>query len=105
MSDTTPVAVTVLYRVKQGQEREFLNIVKRHAPALKQSGLITQEPVRLNQGKNIRSGKHIFIETFQWKNEKASQLSHQTPEIMAVWEPMGPLLEDLEIYYVEPVGK
>lgn len=104
MSDTNPVGVTVLYRVKQGKEREFVNIVKRHAPALKASGLITQEPVRLTQGKNVRSGKQVFIETFQWKNDKASDLAHQTPEIMSVWEPMGPLLEELEIYHVEPVN-
>jgi quinol monooxygenase YgiN len=104
MSDANPVGVTVLYGVKQGKERDFVDVIKRHAPALKASGLITQEPVRLTQGKNIRSGKSVFIETFQWKNEKASQISHQTPEIMAVWEPMGPLLEDLEIYHVETVS-
>ena len=104
MNDANPVGVTVLYLVKQGKESEFVNIVKRHAPALKASGLITQEPVNLTKGKNIRSGKQVFIETFQWINEKASDIAHQTPEIMAVWEPMGPLLESLEIYHVEPVN-
>ncbi len=103
MSESKPVNNLVIYKVKPGKEGAFLEIIKGHGPALKGSGLITNEPVRVHQGKNIRSGQQIFVETFQWKNDKASDVAHQTPEIMAVWEPMGPLLEELEIYYVEPV--
>ena len=44
-----------------------------------------------------------MIEQFVWKDGKASDVAHQTPEIMAVWEPMGPLLEELTICEVEPL--
>ncbi len=26
-----------------------------------------------------------FIETFQWRDDKASDLAHQAPEVMALW--------------------
>ena len=38
-----------------------------------------------------------------WKDGKSSELAHQTPEVMAVWETMGPLLEDLTILKVEAI--
>jgi quinol monooxygenase YgiN len=105
MSNSKPVGVTVIYRVKQGKEADFTKLIKKHAPALKASGLITPEPVRLMQAKNVRNEKSIvFIETFQWKDDQASNVAHQTPEIISVWEPMGPLLENLEIFHVEAVN-
>jgi len=39
---------------------------------------------------------------FQWKDEKASEIAHQTPEVMAIWEPMGPILENLQLTQIEP---
>ena len=54
--------------------------------------------------RNVRSGETAFIEIFSWRDDKASNLAHQTPEVMAVWEPMTPMLEHLEINVIEPVG-
>lgn len=52
---------------------------------------------------NIRKQRELFYEQFVWKDGNASDVAHQTPEVMAVWEPMGPVLEDLTICEVEPV--
>jgi hypothetical protein len=46
------------------------------------------------------------IVTYVPNHRKAAELlelvkKHQTPEVMAVWEPMGPVLEDMTICEVE----
>jgi hypothetical protein len=34
-----------------------------------------------------------FVEIFSWSRSDAPQLAHNTPAVMAVWEPMGALVE------------
>src|SRR5262249_26483124 len=34
-----------------------------------------------------------FVEIFSWSRPDAPQIAHNTPSIMAVWEPMGALVE------------
>lgn len=31
-------------------------------------------------------------------------IAHQTPQVMAVWEPMGPIPEELKLASIEPVA-
>jgi hypothetical protein len=50
-----------------------------------------------------RKQREQFIEQFVWKDGNASDTAHQTPEVMAVWEPIGPVLEELTTCEVEPV--
>ena len=102
MSDTNPVSVLVIYRPKEGTEAQFLPILERHWPALDRLGLVTDEPARFWRatGKN---GRTSFVEMFSWKDESSSDVAHQTPEVMAIWEPMGAILEDLQILHVEPL--
>jgi hypothetical protein len=38
------------------------------------------------------SGVH-FVEIFSWKDDKSSSIAHESPEVMAIQEPMGPILE------------
>jgi hypothetical protein len=100
---STPVTNLVLYRVKKGKEREFLPLIKAHAPALKKSGLITDRGVQAWSAKNIRDGRTCFAEMFQWKDRDGGEVAHQSPEIMKVWEPMTPLLDQLEIMVLDPL--
>jgi hypothetical protein len=97
-----PVTNIVTYVPKQGKEAELLALVKRHEPALRKIGLVTAEPFKVWKAFDIRKGRVAFIEYFQWKDGNASDTAHQTPEVMAVWEPMGPVLEELTICEVEP---
>jgi hypothetical protein len=92
-----PIQNLVIYRVKAGMEEKFLPILKQHGPALKKSGLITDQPVQTWSAKSIRKGTTVYVEMFQWKDDKASDDAHQSPEVMRVWEPMTPMLEELEI--------
>jgi hypothetical protein len=98
-----PVTNIVTYVPKKGKEAELLELVKKHEPALRKVGLVTSEPFRLWKAYDIRKQREQFIEYFVWKDGAASDIAHQTPEIMAVWEPMGPVLEELTICEVEPL--
>ena len=97
-----PVTNIVTYVPKPGKEAELLALVKKHEPALRQVGLVTDEPFRVWKAFDIRKKRTHFIEYFVWKDGRASDVAHQTPEVMAVWEPMGPVLEELTICQVEP---
>ena len=98
-----PVANIVTYVPKKGKEAELLALIQKHEPALRKVGLVTNEPFRVWKAYDIRKAQDAFIEYFQWKDGSASDVAHQTPEVMAVWEPMGPVLEQLTICEVEPV--
>ena len=96
-----PVTNLVTYVPKQGKEAELLDLIRKHEPALRAAGLVTTEPFRLWKALDIRKQRTSFVEYFQWKDGKVSDLAHQTPEVMAIWEPMGPLLEGLELRRLE----
>jgi hypothetical protein len=96
-----PVKNLVTYVAKEGKADELLALVKRHEIALRKVGLVTSEPFKVWKAQNIRTNEVSIVEYFEWKDGKASDIAHQTPEVMAVWEPMGPVLEDLRICEVE----
>jgi hypothetical protein len=98
-----PVTNIVTYVPKKGKEAELLALVRKHEPALRAVGLVTSEPFRLWKAYDIRKQREQYIEYFVWKDGRASDTAHQTPEVMAVWEPMGPVLEELSICEVEPL--
>jgi len=105
MADTgKPVLTHVTYRPKKGKEEEVFALVKKHWPALKSIGLSTNEPAKVYRATDKRSGQVYFIEIFSWRDEEASSIAHQTPEVMAIWEPMGPNLEGLELAKLEPIS-
>jgi hypothetical protein len=96
-----PVKNLVTYVAKTGAEDQLLALVKKHEVALRKVGLVTAEPFKVWKAHNIRNGEVSIVEYFEWKDGKSSDVAHQTPEVMAVWEPMGPVLEDLRICEVE----
>jgi quinol monooxygenase YgiN len=103
MADTDNSVLThVTYRPKKGKEEEVFELVKKHWPALKALGLSTDEPAKVYRATDKRSGQVYFVEIFSWRDEQASSVAHQTPEVMAIWEPMGPILEGLELARLEP---
>ncbi len=97
-----PVLTHVTYRPKKGKEEELFTLVRKHWPILKELGLSTNEPAKVYRATDKRSGAVYFIEIFSWRDAEASTIAHQTPEVMAVWETMGPVLEGLELAALEP---
>jgi hypothetical protein len=98
-----PVKMQVTYRPKKGKERELFNLVTKHGPALEATGLIVDGPPIIYRATNKRTGEKFFVETFSWRDDEAPHLAHQMPEVMAVWEPMTPILENLELAVIEQV--
>jgi hypothetical protein len=86
------------YRVKAGARDEFIALLRKHWPALRAAGLATDTPA-LHFEATPGSGRHdeagtTFVEIFSWSRADAPQIAHNTPAVMAVWEPMGALVEE-----------
>jgi quinol monooxygenase YgiN len=98
-----PVPTLVSYYPKPGKEAEMLALVKKHWPTLRRLGLASEKPAQIWRAHEKDSTSTYFVELFEWADEKSSDVAHQTPDVMAIWEPMGPILANLQIVKVEPV--
>lgn len=106
MTASQPVPMLVIYRVKAGNEAPFEDLLRKHWPALRGIGLATETPAALYRGEPKRPSPHggpTYVETFEWVDESAPNIAHQTPEVMAVWEPMGPMLAGMELIALRPL--
>lgn len=93
MAKGKPVLTHVTYMPKKGKEKELGELVKKHWPVLHKAGLTTDEPAKIWQAHDHRTGRTYFIELYSWIDESAPRVAHQLPEVMAVWEPMGNIME------------
>jgi quinol monooxygenase YgiN len=103
MAISKPVTTLVIYRPRAGAEQALEGLVRGHIPVLRQLGLLGPGQSMAFRAEDKRSHAVSFVELFQWRDERASDIAHQTPEVMAIWEPMGPLLEGLELRKLEPL--
>ena len=107
-----PETVICRYTLKPGAEPEMLRLLAHHWPALHRVGLVTDTPSLVFRGlpahadKEKRHGKvaGVLVEIFAWKNAQSADLAHRSPEVMAVWEPMGALCESMEFPHFEAVA-
>jgi quinol monooxygenase YgiN len=102
-----PVTVLVTYKPKPGKEQELEELVRRHGPMMRATGLLGPDGVRSWRATSKRGhGEGVyFVELMQWRDGEASGIAHQTPEVMSVWEPMEALLEELIIAPLEALGE
>ena len=103
MGKSEPVRMLCTYRVKDGKEADFLRLLEKHWPTLRNVGLATDEPAQVFRSKD-KAGKPVFIEMFSWKDAAAPDVAHQTPEVMSVWEPMGALADEMNFWAIETVA-
>ena len=103
MASSEGVPTLVIYRPKPGAEAALEALVRKHLPTLKQLGLLGTGLSAVYRAEDKRSHAVSFVEIFDWKDGKASDVAHQTPEVMATWESMGALLEGLEIRAIRPL--
>lgn len=101
MNNQNPVTMLVSYYPKKGHEAALFNLVEKHWPLLSKTGLVTDMKAQVWRATDIRSGETYFVEKFQWATPESSEIAHQTPEVMAAWEPMGPVLEKLILAKIE----
>ena len=101
-----PVQRLVIYRPKQGHYDQLEAILRQHGPILVKSGL-THGDVKVWRATDLRrhgAPEPYFVELFYWRDEAASDLAHQMPEIMSVWETMGPHLQDMTLTTLESLA-
>lgn len=96
-----PVDVLCIYRVRQGSEEAFKKLLAKHGPTLRKAGLTPEGAPKIWRSRT-RERKSVFIEWMQWKDANSSHAAHQMPEVMAIWEPMGELTDDMEFLDLEP---
>jgi hypothetical protein len=89
-----PLMMLCIYRPTVGHEEELFDLVKRHWPVLKKTGLATDTPATVYRAIDKKTKRPFFVEIFSWRDEKAPELAHQRPELMQLWEPMGPITEN-----------
>lgn len=99
---SAPVPMHCVYRVKPGREAEFLHLLEKHWPALRDAGLATAEPATVIRCEG-KTGGVFFVEHFSWIDAEASAKAHRRPEVLAVWGPMEPLLDGMEFAVRTPV--
>ncbi len=81
-----------IYRPTPGNEDALFELVKKHWAVLRGVGLTTDEPAIVYKAIDKNTRRPFYVEIFSWRDAKAPELAHQMPEVMRVWEPMGPML-------------
>ena len=102
MSNTDPVTVLCIYRVKDGQAEAFRGLVASHWSTLDRLGLVSSKPPQWYVTEDEKK-RTCFVEIFEWKDGDAPKTAHELPEVMAIWEPMGALVEHMEFLDIEPI--
>ena len=91
MAKATNSVVVCTYRVKAGREKEFIELLKRHWPTLRELGLVSERPRMALQGLDTDKTS-CFVEVFAWK-DRGFEVAHKHPDVLAIWEPMEQMCE------------
>jgi hypothetical protein len=86
----TNQTVICTYRVRADAEEAFLELLRRHWLALYELGFVTDEPSVVYRELAVQP---TYIEIFTWV-EGGFEQAHEHPAVLAIWEPMDPLLEE-----------
>ena len=81
--------VICTYRVRADAEDDFRVLLARHWDALHNLGFVTDDRALVFR----KIEEPTYVEIFTWVEGGFDQ-AHEHPEVLAIWEPMDPLLED-----------
>jgi hypothetical protein len=81
--------VVCTYRVRPESETEFVSLLARHGRVVRELGLVTGPPLATLR----QADEPTYVEVFTWV-EGGFGRAHEHPDVLAVWEPMDPLLEE-----------
>jgi hypothetical protein len=76
--------VTAMYRPKPGKAEELEALVRRHQPALRAAGLVTERPTILMRS----AADGTFVEIFEWASGEAARSAHEDEAVGALWTAM-----------------
>src|SRR5215472_14418484 len=82
--------VLCTYRVRAGDEPAFKKLLAAHWKTLHSLGFVTDDEALV-----LRSvgDPPTYVEVFSWVEGGFAQ-AHEHPDVLAIWEPMEPLLEE-----------
>jgi hypothetical protein len=83
-------AVICTYRVRSEAEAAFRELLSNHWHTLRELGFVTDEPAVIYRELDDHP---TYVEIFTWV-EGGFEQAHEHPAVLAIWEPMDPLLED-----------
>ena len=72
--------VIVVYRPREGKEKELQTLIRDHVPVLQRIGLATTRPATI-----LRAADGCFVEIFEWASTEAIQKAHSFPEVKEMW--------------------
>src|SRR5262249_48635156 len=55
-------------------------------------------------GRRTGTPSGVLVEIFDWKSAASAEVAHRSPEVMAIWEPMGALCEAMEFPHFERIA-
>lgn len=84
------------YRVKPGAEEEFLALLRRHWPTLRELEFATPTEPQCYLGKEVGIDGPVIVEIFEWVDRSASRRAAEHPAVAGIWEPMDDLCESRE---------
>lgn len=82
--------VICTYRVRADAEEAFLDLLRRHWLTLHELGFVTDETSVVYREV---AAQPTYVEIFTWAEDGFEQ-AHEHPAVLAIWEPMDPLLEE-----------
>jgi hypothetical protein len=82
--------VICTYRPRPDAEAAFLELLGRHWRTLRELGFVTDEPSVIYRE---LADRPTYVEIFTWV-EGGFEQAHEHPAVLAIWEPMDPLLEE-----------
>jgi hypothetical protein len=109
MPTSKPLISICSYKVKPGKEAEMERLLAQHWPALHRVGLASDQKAIVYRGlpSDKPGGEHgaerTYLEILVWRDQSGPDLAHQMPEVMAVWEPMGAICDDMDFPSYEPL--
>jgi len=90
LSFMTKETVIGTFRVREGAEAEFTDLLGRHWSTLHELGFVTDEPSSIFRSDE---GGLTYVEIFTWA-ESGYEHAREHPAVLAIWGPMDALLED-----------
>jgi hypothetical protein len=81
--------VVCTYQVRAEAEEQFRELLARHWATLHELGFVTDDHSTVLR----QLDQPTYVEIFTWVEGGFDQ-AHEHPDVLALWEPMEPLLED-----------
>src|SRR5262245_8986376 len=82
--------VICTYRVRAEAEADFVDLLRRHWHTLHELGFVTDDRSIVYRSVDAPP---TYVEIFSWIDGGFDQ-AHEHPAVLALWEPMEPMLED-----------